>query len=342
MAFAEKYVTDAAGGSGAGTEGDPWTLAEGLDQAVAGDRVNVKSDGAYSLGADTVTNAGTVFDLIVFRGYDSSIGDLENPGRSASDGSLVTTGFPPITLTGTLIPSAFSFFQNLAFTGALSSTLIGSSTIDNFGFTECEVINTQNDAGATAVQGDNFCVLAQSDFECTGATHGVVLDLDLEPTAFACRIKANANTGLAYLSGAFILDNLFIGDGSSVAIDQIAARSRQLIIKGNTIYNWGTAIQRPNVAPTNFISQIYNNHVTDCAKYIDDLYVGTDSTPVIEMNNRTRDNTTPRTGVGDGILSGEVTTDTGGIETDYTNAGADDLSLISVAPGVDAGLGFGT
>ena len=105
--------------------------------------------------------------------------------------------------------------------------------------------------------------------------------------------------------------------------------------------NSDTAIETPNVAPGIRIPMILANHVTDCSKFINNLYSATAAHSFIEMNNRTRDNTTPRTGVFEMVLSGEVTTDTGGPETDYTNAGSDDLSLIAAAPGVDAGLGFG-
>lgn len=341
MAFTERYVTDAAGGGGVGSEGDPWTLAEALTSAVAGDRVNILSDSGYSLGVDTISNAGTVFDLIVFRGYNSTIGDLQNPGRSSTTGKIDKTGFPAITLTGILTPNTHAIFQNLAFTGALSSQLISSAAIDEFAFIECEVINTQNNASASCVRLDNQCLAINSDFECTGASHGLMVRFDSFSLAASCRFKAVAGDAIQLSVGGTALNNLFIGNGSNVAFKTIGTRTPPTTAVGNTFYNWATAIEFPNTAPLS-TPVIYNNHVTDCAKYIDDLYAATDLTPVIELNNRTRDNTTPRTGVGDGILSGEVTTDTGGAETDYTNAGADDLSLISGAPGVDTGLGFGT
>ena len=75
-----------------------------------------------------------------------------------------------------------------------------------------------------------------------------------------------------------------------------------------------------------------NNHVTDSTKWLDNLYSGTGNVAVVEINSRTRDNTTPRTGI-DGINISEVTTDTGGAETDYVDAGSDNLRLISGAPG---------
>lgn len=339
MAFTERYVTDAAGGGGVGTEGDPWTLAQALTSAVAGDRVNILSDSGYSLGADTVSGIGTAVDVIVFRGYNSSIGDLQNPGRSSSTGKLDTTGFPAITITGILTPNAFVIFQNLAFTGALSSAIVGSTSIDNWFMVECEVINTQNNSAAKAILGDNFLQTVSCDFECTGAAHNVVVDSDNSARHLYTRVKSIANDGIQFNSGSTIIGCLLIGNGVGQALAQTNAGI--LIAVGNTVYNWATGIEQPNLAPTT-IQIIINNHITDCSKYFDNLYSATDNIILIEVNNRTRDNTTPRTGVGDGILSGEVTTDTGDASTDYTNAGADDLSLIAAAPGIDTGLGFGT
>jgi len=302
------------------------------------ERTNVQSDAGYSLGADAFTNVGTVFDFIVMRGYNTTIGDLEGQGRN-SDGTLDTTNFPAITLTGLLNPSAFCFVQNLAFTGALNSALIGNNNTDNFGIISCELINTTSGANARCVQLDNNCTFINSDFECSGTTHNIIVDLDIEPTVFGCRFEVTANGAITSIRGSFI-GNVFIGDGSSVAIDFQSRSSPPLEVIGNTIFDWGTAIQFINTAPVTNV-HIINNHVTDCTNYINDLHSATDSTPIFEFNTRTRDNTTPRTGVGDGFNVSEVTTDTGGSETDYTNAAAGDLSLIIGAPGVDAGLGFG-
>lgn len=342
MAFTERYVTSGAGGGGVGSEGDPWTYAEANTNAVSSDRVNMKS-GAYSLGADTVSNAGTIFDPIVFRGYNTVIGDLQNPERSATTGKLVTTGFPAITLTGTLTPNAFVIFQNLAFTGALSASLIESSAADGIVWAECEVINTQNNAAARAIRGDNYCTAFNCDLECSGASHTHVVEFDAQGRICRSRIKFTGGPGVNFAgTDAAVEGNLFIGDGSSIAFKAQTSRNSASVFANNTFYNCGTILEFPDGAPTNVWALIYNNHATDSAKWIDDLYVATDSVPVLEFNNRTRDNTTPRTGVGDGVLSGEETEDTGGSETDYTNAGADNLSLISAAPGREAAIGQGS
>jgi len=339
MAFVERFVTDAAAGGGDGTEGNPWTLAEALTNQVAGDRVNVQSDGPYSLAADAFTNAGTIFDIILMRGYNTTIGDLEGQGRNA-DGTLDITNFPLITLTGLLNPSAFCFVQNLAFTGALNAALIGNNNTDSFGIISCELINTNSSANARCVQLDNSCTLINSDFECTGATHNVIVDTDIETFVHGCRFKGVANDAITSIRGSFI-GNTFIGNGTDVAIDFQSRSAPPLEVVSNTFYNWATVLQFVNVAPAALV-HIINNHATDCGEWLNNLYSATDFTPVIEMNNRTRDNTTPRTGIGDGFNIAEVTTDTGGDETDYTNAGADDFSLISAAPGREAALGAGS
>ncbi len=61
MAFTERYVTSAAGGGGAGTEGDPWTLAEAFANVVSEDRANIQSDGTYNIAGLTQSNAGTAW-----------------------------------------------------------------------------------------------------------------------------------------------------------------------------------------------------------------------------------------------------------------------------------------
>lgn len=341
MAYTERYVTQAAGGGGVGSSGDPWTLAEALTNAVANDRVNIQSDSAYSIGADSVTNAGSAAGLIVFRGYDTTIGDLENQGRNA-DGTLDTTGFPAITLTGILTPNIFVVFQNLAVTGSLGSALFSSGSVDNVTFVSCEIINTANNSGARVVVLDQRIRFINCDLECTGAAHGRMIVGDIHCLVYGCRLKSAEDFAIQIDNGT-IIGNVFIGPGTggstAVAMTFIGRSNGLNLIANNTIYNWHLAIEMANTSVSE-TPIIINNHVTDCAEYINDLAAA--SYAPIEISNRTRDNTTPRTGVGNSIIIGEVTTDAGGPETDYTDEAADDLSLISGAPGVDTGMGFGS
>ena len=323
----------------------PWTLAESLTNAVAGDRVNVQSDSGYALGADAVTNSGTFSQLICFRGYNSTIGDLEGSGWNA-DGSLVTTNFPIITLSGNLSIGAsgnhFVLFQNIVFTGSVSGDLVGDTSADHWGALECSFTNTANSASASAVHGDNGVRLVNCDCECTGAAHDAVVDCDNNAVIHGCRILGlDAGVAILRIDSGVVLDSLLRGtSGAGIGILRTAvvgAGSAGSVIVGNTFYDLETAIQLPNTAPTGTLF-VANNQATDCGEWINNLYSGTANLAIIEVNNRTRDNTTPRTGVGDGANVGEVTTDTGGIETDYVDAGSNNFRLISAAPGKAIGV----
>lgn len=336
MAFTERYVTDAAAGGGDGQIGTPWTLAEALTNAVAGDRVNILSDSGYSLGADTVTNVGTISDLIVFRGYNSSIGDLEGLGWNA-DGSLNVTDFPVITLTGLLQANQYVHFEALSFTGARSAVLIGDTTVDRWSMAQCKVVNTQNNAAARCVQFDNNGVLINCDFECSGAAHGFLVNGDVNTKILGCRFKLVAASPCAKFDGdGEAIGCVFIGNGG-VGIGVQVNEAAIVVIANTTFYDLAQALVFPNTAMT-YAPILFNNHVTDCGEYINSLYSGTADLAVLEFSNRTRDNTTPRTGIGDGVNVDEITTDTGGIATDYTDAGSDDLTLISAAPGKATGM----
>ena len=89
------YVTHNAGGGGAGTEGDPFTLAEACDAVAAGETVYVKASGAYST-QDGATGCvfnpsvpGGITTLVLWQGYHTTINDgLMIPAEFA-DGLLL-------------------------------------------------------------------------------------------------------------------------------------------------------------------------------------------------------------------------------------------------------------
>lgn len=336
MAFTDRYVTQAAGGGGDGSSGNPWTLAEGFANIAAGEILNVQSDGAYSIGADSITNAGTTSSLIVVRGYNSTIGDLANQGYN-SDGSLDTTNYPDITLTGTLTGNANVVLQNLNFSGALSTRLIGSSSVDRWAMVECAVTNSQSNASASCVLGDNYVTLIDCDLECSATTHGPIVQADIELVAIGCRLKHSDTTTSRELIRAQygkVLGCLFHADGSAKGHGiWIETGGPLTLVCCNTFYNLETCVQFPNALSSTHIPILYNNHATDCSKWLDHLYSATANTVILEAHSRTRDNTTPRTGIGDSINLGEITTDTGGASTDYEDAGNGNFFLISGAPG---------
>lgn len=121
MAWTDRYVTADAGGGGDGSSGSPWTLAEAFSSAAAGDRVNVKT-GSYSItSATTFSTSGTSSAPIWIRGYDTSIGDLDDkplsqrtPGTDMPLVSMTSTG--DITASGN-----FQYWSSIAFTTSVAS-----------------------------------------------------------------------------------------------------------------------------------------------------------------------------------------------------------------------------
>ena len=82
--MATYYVTAGASGGGVGSEGDPYTLTEAIDNVAANDTVWIKADAAYTTeyatgGAKSsifyLTTNGTLTQPIRWAGYKTTIGD---------------------------------------------------------------------------------------------------------------------------------------------------------------------------------------------------------------------------------------------------------------------------
>jgi hypothetical protein len=121
----------------------------------------------------------------------------------------------------------------------------------------------------------------------------------------------------------------------------ISSLDTRVLIVSNTFYNLSTDYSFPNLTASWEYIVFANNHSTDSTTWIDNGYSGTADLFILEMNSRTRDLTTPRVGIrSDSYNINEVTTDTGGAETDYVDAPNGDITLITAAPAVDAGIGI--
>lgn len=309
--------------------GTPCSLATAFANCTAGERANIKSDGTYSIGTTSAVNGGTGAQLSVYRGYDSAIGDLEGIGHN-TNGSLDITNYPDITLTGTLTPKLLSELQNLKITGNNSVILLGSTSADNVSLISCYVENTGT--GLT-VRGDNYWKIIDCDLVRSGASSSTFVQFDLG--TIVCRSRfSSANTesiGLKIHWGTVVKCEFYECTLSIVTV------TGPTLIDSCTFYGASEGIRTTNqvsLIPVVIIDCV----ITDNIIGIYNPYVATENSAVIELNNRMRDNTNDRTGIGDGVNIGEITIDTGGPETDYVNAGAGNLRLISGAPGETAGL----
>ena len=169
MAYTEKYVSVAGGGSHDGTSAaNAWTLAEAIAAPVAsGTRVNILS-GTYTLAANLTLTSGVSESPIIWQGYATTAGDLESLGRGSATGELTTADFPLIDCGATynLTMGQYGRLTNLNITGGLSGNLV----VGAVGYTvfRCKLHNSHTTS--------NSC---RAFFAGSTTGYGGLLDCDL-------------------------------------------------------------------------------------------------------------------------------------------------------------------
>lgn len=332
MALTERYVSSLAGGGGSGTSGSPWTLTEAFANAVAGDRVNVKADGTYTRAAsDAMTNAGTVGSPIIFRGYKTTIGD-GYLGRTNGNGALITTNMPLISYNATYqlnFTKNYVILESLQLAANLTGFIYQGGGVGNLTLS-CSCTNSS--ASGLGIY-NNGATSAAINNDVTASNRVVSTFFRI----IGNRVSATGNSSTYALEpvGGVCLHNTVL-TGAGIGIN--TAGGNNVVVWGNTIYAQGVAaIQDPNSAQTNAIL-VGCNMMTDSARAMLNPYNATAAHPAMMIYNRTRDNTNADLGFGDWPLYGQVTTDTGGAETDYNNAGSGDFRLIAASPAKGAGI----
>lgn len=327
-----------------GTATYPWTLTQAIASVAAGDRVNIKS-GAYPRTAtDTVGTDGTVTQPIVWRGYHTTIGDLDAVGRTNGNGPLIGTNFPVIAYDATRywnsVNGNYHVYQCVKITGAYDGWLFTIGLYSNA--ENCIVENASTHETAVAITVNASGCVINCDASTTGASGSAaaVACVANACAVYGCRITGK-NAGIitsGNRSGQVYLNNvIFSCGGIGIDLSQITSVGTQSRVCGNTIYSCaGGGILGPNAAMT-VPSSYIDNHITDCTGYaFDSAYKGTGEVCGLFAFNRTRDNSS---GAIDGhddwatAAFNHVTTDTGGAGTDYADAGAGDFNLIATAPG---------
>jgi hypothetical protein len=261
-------------------------------------------------------------------------------GRS-SGGALVTTNFPLIAYNSTFrlsCSSAFAIFETLNITGTVDNNLVSLGDV-GVCIKSCRVVNASTGISAVGIASPASAgtVAFDCDASLTGASGGVAAIQD----SATCRIIANRCTtvsssaaGIAGASVPTIISNTVFSGGRGIVVTATGARA---CIVGNTIT--AAAGDGIDVVTGNTALQcIVGNIITDNGGYGIDL--NNAAAGAFLAYNRTRDNTSGAINLGTDWVTatsyGHVTTDTGGAETDYVDAGTNDYRLIAASPAVNA------
>ncbi len=333
MALTEKYVTTTGTDTWANASSisTPASFATMLTNAASGERVNLKA-GTYSLTTSTSnsTNSGLISSPIILRGYNSTIGDGYQ-GRSGNTGALVTTNMPVLSYTtGRFNFTNFWQLESVSINGATATTaqaVVGTNSV----VARCKIEYTSTTV-INALQTSTSAVVIDNDIIMSGASGGNAgLVMGNNSRAIGNRIAITSATaaGISLGNAAYAVVFNTIYGGIGITTTNAAAILTALY---NTIANCaGDGINV--LTGTTGLQCFVGNMITDNTG--DGIDMVSTSNGAFAAYNRTRDNASGYANAGDWITAsqfGDVTTDTGGASTDYTNAGSQDYTLIDGSP----------
>lgn len=344
MALVESYVSTTGAGAHTGVdEANAFSWAEMLTDSAtsaAGTRYNIKNNATYSRTTNSdALGAGTTTSPKIYRGYSTTIGD-GYLGRTNGTEDIISTNMPVITYTtGRLAMGAQNIVESLNLDSAhasASGTLLAQA---NGLITRC-IINCTGTATNTslAISGNSVAGLTifNNDISQTAAsgTPNAIRALS-NAKVIGNRIRAARGDCVSQNAAGSPLFAFNLFYNSVRGIDFGVATSATVML--NTFYGMsGDAID----AVTGSTILEFGNCITDNTGFGAD-WQNANNTPMI-LYNRTRDNIAGAYNLGTDWVTatsyGEVTTDTGGPETDYVDAAGGDFSLISSSPAVSAAL----
>lgn len=245
ITFTERYVDSTATGGGDGSAGNPWTWNESLSNVVAGDRVNVKV-GTYAADNTTCTADGTRGNPIVFRGYQTTIGDLDDNTDDLVDGTEI-----PL-LTGTVNGGGFNtcnytFINHLSFKTNAVWNINGWRVILPYGYARrCKFVSQASGSGSSSTRA---CQVGSttSYYDCYFATSGsgysVCEGIALHSVGNTSEYTGSSIYGSAGLSAYHTINSTFISLGTGLSH---AYATYNINTINCTFYNCGTGYKTTN------------------------------------------------------------------------------------------------
>lgn len=350
MAITERYVRADATGGGDGTTdtnsgaNGAFTWAEmitDINTPRVGYRYNVKA-GAYSLSATTtITGDGTTTSPNIICGFTTTPGDAVR-GRSPG-GELDDSLMPVITFASThyMAVTGADYLQvrGIKIIGERNGALVHVQT----GAVVDGSVCTNSSTGSSAV-GILAAVGTTSVLNCDVTMsngHASSIGISAVGTVMYNRVNMPANgTGIAITNnnGKPVAFNTVI-DGTT-GIAKLTAGA-EFTCFSNTIYGCsGDGIDI--VTSSTALCYLINNMIVDCGGYGVDF--NTSTCVKLLSNNRFRDCASGNYN-GDGDYGtagkhGDVTTDTGGPETDFVDYASGNFSLLSGSPGNNTATGY--
>ena len=325
------YVTTGAAGGGAGTEGDPYTMAEATANVVAGDNVYVKA-GTYDVDDSTSSSvmdidvAGTDTTLIEWIAYTTTIGDFSigdaQPAIIDASTNTLTNAMQSTTIAG----SVYNNFTGFRFTGGSSHGVNHGSSGDAVTHHGCKFDTN----GGRGMSGDDVIYLVGCEF--TGNTTNS-FDVDNSGATIACLFHNESSPVTQSQSSPIFLSNLFYNNGNGA---NIRFTSGSATIVGNAIDgdNQAASIGVQSSGSATYLGALYNNIFFDLNEGVDFTNVGSEFARARGYNLFFSCNT-------DYVTLANAPSDISGTSDPFTDSAARDYTLKTGSEALDAGLDQG-
>ena len=225
----DKYVSVAGSGAQDGsTAGNSWTMALAITNAAAGQRINVLA-GAYSGTSSTWTyaNAGTAIAPIIWRGYNTTVGDLDVDSNNTLAKPIITFTTGAISFTG-----AYQLFENIAVIGATTSKLISCNAGSQY-LVNDSLVNT----GANA---NSWCISNCAHIDNCYCNSNAAATYVIDAPGFLGRTRVVGGINGIRLDGSGIAYKVIISGPSAQGILYNGSATNQGYVIASDIHKCGS------------------------------------------------------------------------------------------------------